>query len=61
VHSYYLKTNEEFSIATCSYGTTFDAAVSKENVMGTQFHPEKSGKSGLRVIKNFAEMCRDGS
>ncbi|MBC7109659.1 MAG: imidazole glycerol phosphate synthase subunit HisH [Archaeoglobi archaeon] len=61
VHSYYLKTSPEFSIASCTYGVEFDAAVQKENVMGTQFHPEKSGKSGLRVIKNFVEMCRDGS
>lgn len=58
VHSYYLKTDGEFSIASCSYGVNFDAAVSRENIMGTQFHPEKSGRAGLRVIKNFVEMCR---
>ena len=41
------------SIATADYGTRFTAAVAHENVFGVQFHPEKSGAAGLRVLANF--------
>jgi glutamine amidotransferase len=57
VHSYYLRCqNPENVIATSIHGIEFAAAVNKENIWGTQFHPEKSHKFGLRVIKNFCEM-----
>jgi imidazole glycerol-phosphate synthase subunit HisH len=59
VHSYYVETSPENTLAACNYGLEFSASVvnSKGNVMGTQFHPEKSGATGLKILKNFAEMC----
>jgi len=57
VHSYYVKPDDPTAIAaTCSYGLEFCAAIRKDNVMATQFHPEKSQGIGLRMLKNFAEM-----
>ena len=59
VHSYYVDTTSENTLASCNYGLEFSASVvnSKGNVMGTQFHPEKSGATGLKILKNFVEMC----
>ncbi len=59
VHSYYVDTTAENTLAACDYGLEFSASVvnSKGNVMGTQFHPEKSGATGLKILKNFVEMC----
>lgn len=55
VHSYYLKAkNPEEVSATTEYGVTIDASVQKGNLFATQFHPEKSGAAGLRMLKNFA-------
>jgi imidazole glycerol phosphate synthase, glutamine amidotransferase subunit len=57
VHSYYLTAENPSDVAAaCEYGIRFDAAVCRENVMGTQFHPEKSGDVGLGILKNFAEI-----
>ncbi len=56
VHSYYASGCEADTIATTEYFTELTAAVSKGNVYGTQFHPEKSGDVGLRILKNFAQM-----
>ena len=44
------------TIAACDYGQTFSAAIANRNVMGVQFHPERSGAAGARVLKNFLEM-----
>ena len=56
VHSYAAKIEEALSInSTSNYGESFLAAVERGNVSATQFHPEKSGKSGLRLIKNWVE------
>ncbi|RCX08914.1 imidazole glycerol phosphate synthase subunit HisH [Anaerobacterium chartisolvens] len=54
VHSYYL-TAEDRSIvaATARYGIEFDVAVCKDKVCATQFHPEKSGETGLQILKNW--------
>ncbi|AKB19385.1 MULTISPECIES: imidazole glycerol phosphate synthase subunit HisH [unclassified Methanosarcina] len=59
VHSYYVDTAVENTLVSCEYGLDFSASVvnSKGNVMGTQFHPEKSGATGLKILKNFVEMC----
>lgn len=57
VHSYYLTAADSKDVAaTCNYGITFHAAVARENIMGTQFHPEKSGDVGLRILGNFAAL-----
>lgn len=54
VHSYYLEAgNQDEVIATAEYGITFDCAYQKDNVYLTQFHPEKSGKAGLKLLENF--------
>ena len=56
VHSLYTEcSNPSDAAATCSYGIEFAAAVEKENVWGTQFHPEKSSAVGLRILRNFLE------
>ncbi len=59
VHSYYVDTAPENTIASCNYGLEFSASVvnSQGNVMGTQFHPEKSGATGLKILRNFVGMC----
>jgi glutamine amidotransferase len=54
VHSYHLKTKDESPvIATTNYGTPLAALVGRDNFAGTQFHPEKSQATGLRLITNF--------
>ena len=57
VHSYYLKAqDEDIVIASTEYSTHIHAAVEKDNVFATQFHPEKSGTVGLNILKNFMEL-----
>ena len=56
VHSYYGADCDESVIATAEYGATLTAAVADGNVMGTQFHPEKSGEAGLSILRAFCEM-----
>ena len=56
VHSYYGAKCEDSVIATADYGAPVTAAVAKDNVYGCQFHPEKSGKVGLSILKAFNEM-----
>ncbi|MGN1367781.1 MAG: imidazole glycerol phosphate synthase subunit HisH [Aristaeellaceae bacterium] len=56
VHSYCMAdVSDEWTAATCDYGQTFTAAFCRGNVMATQFHPEKSGEAGLKMLKRFAE------
>ncbi len=55
VHSY-AATNTDAVIATTEYGAPLTAAVAKKNVFGCQFHPEKSGDVGLRILKAFCEL-----
>ncbi len=47
--------------AVTTYGETFAASVERENVFGTQFHPEKSGDTGLRILKNFCDYAAERS
>ena len=57
VHSYKMdKENLKNNFATCSYGQNFLAAFNKENVFGTQFHPEKSQSNGLKLLINFLKF-----
>lgn len=58
VHSYYLQAEEDVVTATAEYGATIHAAVRKGNLMACQFHPEKSGKTGLAILENFAAMLQ---
>lgn len=55
VHSFYAQNCDESLIATTEYGKELTAAVQLENVMGCQFHPEKSGDVGLGILKSFCE------
>ncbi|NKE35443.1 imidazole glycerol phosphate synthase subunit HisH [Natronococcus sp. JC468] len=62
VHSYYaVPDDEDATVATTDYEREFPAIVANEagNVFGTQFHPEKSGETGLEILRNFVEICRD--
>ena len=56
VHSYYAANCESATIATAEYGAELTAAVARGNVMGCQFHPEKSGKVGLSILRAFCEQ-----
>lgn len=56
VHSYYGANCEKSVIATAEYGAELTAAVADKNVYGCQFHPEKSGEVGLKILKAFCEL-----
>lgn len=56
VHSFYGADCDDSVIATTEYGATLTAAVAKNNVYGCQFHPEKSGEVGLKILKAFCEL-----
>ncbi|MGM0215218.1 imidazole glycerol phosphate synthase subunit HisH [Enterococcus sp. AZ109] len=56
VHSFYAADCEESLVAVSDYGVQVPGIVQKNNVMGTQFHPEKSGDVGLKILKAFAEV-----
>lgn len=57
VHSYFLKAEDNNIVSSrTTYGTQIDASVSFENIYATQFHPEKSGKVGLQILKNFVSI-----
>ena len=62
VHSYYAVPDDENAVvATTDYGERFPAVVADEagTVFGTQFHPEKSGETGLRILRNFVDLCAE--
>lgn len=57
VHSYYVEPEDKDIIAaTVDYGVDVPAVICQKNVFATQFHPEKSGESGLQILKNFVEL-----
>lgn len=56
VHSYYAKNCQKFTAATSFYGIDLTGVVQNENVFGAQFHPEKSGETGLKILKAFCEL-----
>jgi glutamine amidotransferase len=55
VHSYYAELNED-TVASTSYGIEYSTALQKDNFYGVQFHPEKSGTAGEKILKNFIEL-----
>lgn len=57
VHSYAPDATDDV-VATCDYGGSVVAAVERGNVMATQFHPEKSGETGLAILRNFVELVK---
>ena len=61
VHSYYLKAGEENIVtATTEYNTLIHASVEKGNVFACQFHPEKSSETGLKILRNFIRIQKEG-
>ena len=57
VHSYYVKPEDSYYVCACSsYGIDIPAVVVKENIVGMQFHPEKSGEIGLKILNNLKEL-----
>ncbi|MGN0517385.1 MAG: imidazole glycerol phosphate synthase subunit HisH [Acutalibacteraceae bacterium] len=62
VHSYYLKAdNPDIVSSQTYYGVDIDASVQYKNISAVQFHPEKSGKVGLKMLQNFADMAMGGN
>ena len=58
VHSYHISSQSKSIVAASSeYGINIPAVIEKDNLFGTQFHPEKSGKAGSAMIKNFLKVC----
>ncbi len=58
VHSYYvLPENENYVVGITNYGIDFPSIVAKDRIYGVQFHPEKSGPAGLKIILNWIEKC----
>ncbi len=56
VHSYCANVSQ-YTLAECDYGQAFAASIGKDNFYGVQFHPERSGKSGAKLLQNFMELC----
>ena len=61
-HSYFVQAAEESDVlAATEYDVRFASAVGRENLLGTQFHPEKSGPAGLDILKRFVALAREGT
>ncbi len=56
VHSYYVPINDNYTVLSTKYGVNYTAALVYNNIFGTQFHPEKSHKYGMQILKNFIEV-----
>ncbi len=57
VHSFKFNNDLKITDSVSSYGEIFSASINKDNIFATQFHPEKSSKIGLTILKNFADLC----
>ncbi len=60
MHSFAAKTAPEYVVAYTDYGGKVVAMVRKGNVYGTQFHPEKSGETGLQMLRNYGKLVLSG-
>ena len=58
VHSFCAQVSDEHTVGVCKYGVPFSAVMAKDNIFAVQFHPEKSGKSGERILQNFVSQYR---
>lgn len=58
-HSFYLECETEIIAAKCEYGRNFVAAIEKENIFAAQFHPEKSQRNGLKLVRNFLNIVNE--
>ncbi len=58
VHSYHFVTEDDYVLSKTDYGIEFTSSVVRDNFVGFQFHPEKSGKVGLEILRRFVELCR---
>jgi glutamine amidotransferase len=56
VHSFYADPEPSYSVATTDYNCSFSSVIGKDQVYGVQFHPEKSGATGIRILKNFIQL-----
>jgi imidazole glycerol-phosphate synthase subunit HisH len=54
-HSFFIPMND-WTVASCEYGSSFAAAIERDNLFGVQFHPEKSGEVGLKLLANFCAL-----
>lgn len=59
VHSYYPEVDNQYIISTTTYGITFCSIYGRDGLWATQFHPEKSGRPGLKLLQNFAKYCKE--
>lgn len=60
VHSYYpVPENPTVTLAWTEYGVRFSSIINNKNVYATQFHPEKSGRVGIKILENFVRLCRE--
>lgn len=57
VNSYYCEPEEDVIVATTEYGVEFCSVLMRDNIIGVQFHPEKSGEIGMKFLKNWIELC----
>ena len=57
-HTYQFICNKKYVLAKCNYGTELIAAIRKENIFGTQFHPEKSQINGLKLLRSFTDYIK---
>ncbi|MDR2161074.1 MAG: imidazole glycerol phosphate synthase subunit HisH [Desulfovibrio sp.] len=61
VHSYYADPDSDLVIATTRHGLEFCSVLGRDGFWAVQFHPEKSGRAGLALLRNFYEYCREGA
>lgn len=61
VHSYFVDPEPEAVLAETEYGTTFCSAIGRDGLWAVQFHAEKSGKPGLKLLRNFYDYCREAN